>query len=133
MIESTGISEPVPVAQTFSYIDEELGIDLTKLCRLDTMVTVVDANRFWHDFASGDLLLERSQAAGEEDDRTVADLLIDQIEFCDVLILNKCDLLEEEKLNQAGGFFKKATAFSENSPFHKRKDSSNRNFEYGFV
>ncbi|WP_449622395.1 GTP-binding protein [Robertmurraya sp. Marseille-Q9965] len=100
VIESTGISEPVPVAQTFSYIDEELGIDLTKHCRLDTMVTVVDANRFWHDLASGDLLLERSQAAGEGDDRTVADLLIDQIEFCDVLILNKCDLLEEEELRQ---------------------------------
>ncbi|TKC19580.1 GTP-binding protein [Robertmurraya kyonggiensis] len=100
VIESTGISEPVPVAQTFSYIDEELGIDLTKHCRLDTMVTVVDANRFWHDLASGDLLLERSQAAGEGDERTVADLLIDQIEFCDVLILNKCDLLEEDELKQ---------------------------------
>ncbi len=48
LIESTGVGEPVPVAQTFSYIDEELGIDLTKFCRLDTMVTVVDANRFWH-------------------------------------------------------------------------------------
>ncbi|MEH7177844.1 GTP-binding protein [Neobacillus vireti] len=107
VIESTGISEPVPVAQTFSYIDEELGIDLTKLCRLDTMVTVVDSNRFWHDFASGDLLLERSQAAGEEDDRTVADLLIDQIEFCDVLILNKCDLLEEEQLKKLEAFLRK--------------------------
>ncbi|MED3561007.1 GTP-binding protein [Bacillus xiapuensis] len=107
VIESTGISEPVPVAQTFSYIDEELGIDLTKYCRLDTMVTVVDANRFWHDFASGDLLLERSQAAGEEDERSVADLLIDQIEFCDVLLLNKCDLLEEEQLKQLEVFLRK--------------------------
>lgn len=107
LIESTGISEPIPVAQTFSYIDDELGIDLTKYCRLDTMVTVVDANRFWHDFASGDLLLERSQALGEDDDRTVADLLIDQIEFCDVLLLNKCDLLEEEQLNQLEVFLRK--------------------------
>ncbi|TWE08098.1 G3E family GTPase [Neobacillus bataviensis] len=107
VIESTGISEPVPVAQTFSYIDEELEIDLTKHCRLDTMVTVVDANRFWHDFASGDLLLERNQAVGEDDERTVADLLIDQIEFCDVLILNKCDLLEEEQLNQLEFFLRK--------------------------
>lgn len=56
VIESTGISEPIPVAQTFSYIDEELGIDLTRFCRLDTMVTVVDANRFWRDFQSGDSL-----------------------------------------------------------------------------
>jgi G3E family GTPase len=107
VIESTGISEPVPVAQTFSYIDEELGIDLTKCCRLDTMVTVVDANRFWHDFASGDLLLERNQALGKDDDRSVADLLIDQIEFCDVLVLNKCDLLEEEQLRQLEVFLKK--------------------------
>ena len=53
LIESTGISEPIPVAQTFSYLDEELGIDLTKFCRLDTMVTVVDAHRFWHDFSLG--------------------------------------------------------------------------------
>ncbi|MGG3470028.1 GTP-binding protein [Neobacillus pocheonensis] len=107
VIESTGISEPVPVAQTFSYIDEELGIDLTKYCRLDTMVTVVDANRFWHDFASGDLLLDRNQALGEDDDRSVADLLIDQIEFCDVLVLNKCDLLEEEQLRQLEVFLRK--------------------------
>jgi G3E family GTPase len=98
LIESTGISEPVPVAQTFSYIDEELGIDLTRFCRLDTMVTVVDAYRFWHDFESGDSLLDRKEALGKEDTREIADLLIDQIEFCDVLILNKCDLVSDEEL-----------------------------------
>ncbi|QFT87245.1 Putative metal chaperone YciC [Bacillus sp. THAF10] len=98
VIESTGISEPVPVAQTFSYIDEELGIDLTRFCTLDTMVTVVDANRFWHDFRSGDSLLDRKEALSEEDDREIADLLLDQIEFCDVLIINKCDLVSEEAL-----------------------------------
>ncbi|MBT2583204.1 GTP-binding protein [Planococcus sp. ISL-109] len=98
VIESTGISEPVPVAQTFSYIDEELGIDLTRFCQLDTMVTVVDANRFWHDFRSGDSLLDRKEALGEEDDREIADLLLDQIEFCDVLIVNKSDLVEEAEL-----------------------------------
>ncbi|MBV5124194.1 zinc metallochaperone ZinU [Bacillus halotolerans] len=100
VIESTGISEPIPVAQTFSYIDEELGIDLTKFCELDTMVTVVDANRFWHDYQSGDSLLDRKEALGEEDEREIADLLIDQIEFCDVLILNKCDLVSEQELEQ---------------------------------
>ncbi|WP_078410939.1 GTP-binding protein [Priestia abyssalis] len=98
VIESTGISEPIPVAQTFSYIDEELGIDLTRFCRLDTMVTVVDANRFWKDFQSGDRLLDRKEALGEEDTREIADLLIDQIEFCDVLVLNKCDLVSEREL-----------------------------------
>lgn len=100
LIESTGISEPIPVAQTFSYLDEELGIDLTKFCRLDTLVTVVDAHRFWHDFQSGESLLERKEAVGELDERDVADLLIDQIEFCDVLILNKCDLVSAEELER---------------------------------
>lgn len=98
LIESTGIGEPVPVAQTFSYIDEELGIDLTKFCRLDCMVTVVDAYRFWKDFGSGDSLMDRKQEVGENDTREVVDLLIDQIEFCDVLILNKCDRVEAQEL-----------------------------------
>ncbi len=98
LIESTGISEPVPVAQTFSYIDETLNIDLGQFCRLDTMVTVVDAARFWHDFSSGESLLDRKQQLSEDDTREVVDLLIDQIEFCDVLILNKCDLVPEEDL-----------------------------------
>lgn len=98
LIESTGISEPIPVAQTFSYLDDQLGIDLNKHCTLDTMVTVVDASRFWHDFGSGESLLDRKEAISEEDEREIADLLIDQIEFCDVLILNKCDLVQEDEL-----------------------------------
>ncbi|NGQ95414.1 GTP-binding protein [Brevibacillus sp. SYP-B805] len=98
LIESTGIGEPVPVAQTFTYVDEQNGINLSAICRLDTMVTVVDAYRFWHDFSSGESLLERNQAVDEGDTREVVDLLIDQIEFCDVLILNKCDLVAEEEL-----------------------------------
>lgn len=100
LIESTGVGEPVPVAQTFTYIDEEHGIDLTQFCRLDTMVTVVDAYRFWSDFSSGERLLDRKQAVGEEDTREVVDLLIDQIEFCDVLILNKCDRVGEKELEE---------------------------------
>lgn len=96
IIESSGISEPIPVAQTFSYIDDELGIDLTRFCRLDTMVTVVDANRFWHDYESGDSLLDRKEAVGENDERNIVDLLIDQIEFSNILLLNKCDLVTEE-------------------------------------
>ncbi|ABV63964.1 MULTISPECIES: GTP-binding protein [Bacillus] len=100
VIESTGISEPIPVAQTFSYIDEEMGIDLTRFCRLDTMVTVVDANRFWTDFQSGESLLDRKQAVSEDDEREISDLLIDQIEFCDVLIINKCDLVSNSELDR---------------------------------
>ncbi len=95
VIESTGISEPIPVAQTFTYLDEEMDIDLTSKTRLDTMVTVVDANRFWHDFASGETLLDRAEATGEEDTREVVDLLIDQIEFANVIVLNKIDLVEK--------------------------------------
>ena len=98
VIESTGISEPVPVAQTFTYVDENLGIDLSKFCRLDTMVTVIDANRFWQDFASGETLLDRKQAANDDDEREVADLLIDQIEFANVLVLNKTDLVVKDRL-----------------------------------
>ncbi|TBL70115.1 GTP-binding protein [Paenibacillus thalictri] len=103
LIESTGVGEPIPVAQTFTYIDEEHGIDLTQFCRLDCMVTVVDAYRFWHDYSSGETLLERSQAVGTDDTREVVDLLIDQIEFCDVLILNKCDMVRESDLDELEG------------------------------
>ncbi|MFC0298302.1 GTP-binding protein [Geobacillus jurassicus] len=97
VIESSGISEPIPVAQTFTYLDEELGIDLSKKCRLDTMVTVVDANRFWTDFSSGETLLDRQQAVDETDSREIADLLIEQIEFANVIIVNKIDLVSAEE------------------------------------
>jgi G3E family GTPase len=107
LIESTGVGEPVPVAQTFTYVDQELDIDLSQWCQLDCMVTVVDAYRFWHDFSSGESLLERSQAVGENDTREVVDLLIDQIEFCDVLLLNKCDMIEESELVELEGVLRK--------------------------
>nr|WP_263313953.1 GTP-binding protein [Mammaliicoccus sp. Marseille-Q6498] len=107
VIESTGISEPVPVAQTFSYVDDELGIDLTSICRLDTMVTVVDAHRFIHDMKSEDLLIDRDQGVSEDDERSISDLLIDQIEFCDVLILNKTDLVDKKDLDQLENILRK--------------------------
>nr|WP_251025881.1 GTP-binding protein [Bacillus sp. ISL-47] len=103
LIEASGISEPIPVAQTFTYIDEELGINLSDRCRLDTMVTVVDANRFWHDFASGESLLDRKQGTDENDTREVVDLLIDQIEFANVVVLNKIDLVDKESLAELKG------------------------------
>lgn len=107
VIESSGISEPIPVAQTFTYIDEEFGIDLTSKCRLDTMVTVVDANRFWHDFSSGETLLDRKQAVDETDVREVVDLLIDQIEFANVLILNKVDCISKEDADELEALLRK--------------------------
>ncbi|MDO0966440.1 GTP-binding protein [Staphylococcus haemolyticus] len=107
VIESTGISEPVPVAQTFSYIDEALGIDLTSICKLDTMVTVVDANRFINDINYEDLLVDRDQGADQTDERSIADLLIDQVEFCDVLVLNKTDLVTEAELTKLENILRK--------------------------
>ncbi|WP_037285381.1 GTP-binding protein [Saccharibacillus sacchari] len=100
LIESTGIGEPVPVAQTFSYVDEENGIDLTQLTKLDTMVTVVNAAEFWKDYQSREKLRDRGQEVADEDERSIVDLLVEQVEFCDVLILNKCDLVEPEELDR---------------------------------
>lgn len=107
VIESTGISEPIPVAQSFTYFDEELGINLSEICRLDTMVTVVDANRFWDDYGSGESLLERNQTDDENDEREVADLLIDQIEFANVILVNKVDLVQERNVQELKGVLRK--------------------------
>ncbi len=92
VIESTGISEPLPVAETFTFADAE-GTSLSAVARLDTMVTVVDAFNFLRDYASADSIQERGESLGSEDDRTVVDLLIEQIEFCDVIVVNKADLV----------------------------------------
>lgn len=97
LIESTGISEPIPVAQTFTFEDEN-GVSLSRLARLDTMVTVVDAASFLREYAAADDLRERGQALGDGDERTVTDLLIEQVEFADVIVLNKIDLVDEAKL-----------------------------------
>jgi G3E family GTPase len=88
LIESTGISEPLPVATTFDFRDEE-GESLSDVARLDTMVTVVDAVNLLNDYSSHDFLRDRGETMGEEDERTLVHLLTDQIEFADVVILNK--------------------------------------------
>lgn len=106
VIESTGISEPLPVAETFTFEDED-GVSLNEYARLDTMVTVVDAFNFLRDYRSYDLLHERGESLGEFDQRTVVDLLIDQIEFCDVIILNKTDLIDEHQKSQLYAILKK--------------------------
>jgi G3E family GTPase len=92
LIESTGVSEPLPVAQTFTFADEN-GYSLESLTRLDTMVTVVDACNFLSQFHDADSLAEHDLAIGEEDERTIADLLIGQVEFADVIVINKIDLV----------------------------------------
>ena len=92
LIESTGISEPLPVAETFTFRNET-GASLSDVARLDTLVTVVDAFNFMRDVGSEDMLDARGETLGAGDDRTVADLLVEQIEFCDVLVLNKTDLV----------------------------------------
>ena len=98
LIESTGISEPVPVAQTFSFVDEENNIDLSKFSYVDTMVTVVDAFNFFKDFGSPETLMDRDMTDIEDDHRTIVNLLTDQVEFANVIILNKTDLVAKEQL-----------------------------------
>ena len=98
LIESSGISEPIPVAQTFSFVDEDNGIDLSRFSYVDTMVTVVDAFNFFKDFGSPETLMDRELTDIEDDFRTIVNLLTDQIEFANVIILNKTDLVEKEHL-----------------------------------
>ena len=105
LIESTGISEPLPVAETFTFRDEN-GVSLSDIARLDTLVTVVDAFNFLRDYGSTDYLADRGESLGEEDQRTVVNLLVDQVEFCDVIVLNKTDLLDAAELERLDGLLK---------------------------
>ncbi|WP_280507572.1 GTP-binding protein [Nocardia flavorosea] len=95
VIESTGISEPMPVAATFEWEFED-GFSLGELARLDTMVTVVDASTFLTEITRGETLAARNLEAGEGDERGIADLLADQVEFADVLLINKTDLVSPQ-------------------------------------
>lgn len=98
LIESTGISEPIPVAQTFTFKDEENNIDLSQFAYIDAMVTVVDAFNFFNDFGSAEKLADRALTDDAADTRTIVNLLTDQIEFADILVLNKVDLVDSETL-----------------------------------
>jgi len=106
LIESTGVSEPLPVAETFTFADEE-GRSLSNVARLDTMVTVVDAKNFLKDYTESDDLKERDLALSEDDDRTISDLLTDQIEFADVILLNKSDLVTPDELKTLLGIIRR--------------------------
>ena len=111
LIESTGISEPMPVAETFTF-----GINnsqsLSDVAELDTMVTVVDAYNFFREVVSTDSLAKRGQAAGPEDRRTIAELMMQQVEFADVLVINKLDLVDETTLHQVEGMLKSLNPYA---------------------
>jgi G3E family GTPase len=96
MVESSGISEPIPVAQTLTVGAEESEIDPTDYYQLDTMVSVIDAYGFWKEFDAGESLPSEAES---DTDRPLADVFIDQIEFCDVLLLNKCDMVPDDELD----------------------------------
>ena len=105
VIESTGVSEPMPVAETFTFEDEN-GESLGDIAQIDTMVTVVDAPNFLRDYCSIDSLDDRGQAVGEEDERSIVDLLNDQVEFADVILVNKTDLVSKEEAKKVHGMIR---------------------------
>ncbi len=100
LIEATGIAEPLPIATTFDFRDEE-GRSLSDIAQLDTMVTVVDAANLIGDYSSSDFLADRGETAGDNDNRTLVDLLVEQIEFADVIILNKVGTASADQLDAA--------------------------------
>ena len=105
LIESTGISEPLPVATTFDFRDEN-GDSLSDVSRLDTMVTVVDAANLIKNYSSTDFLKDRGESIGENDDRTLVDLLVEQIEFANIIILNKIDLATSDEIKVVKGIIR---------------------------
>ncbi len=107
LIESTGISEPIPVAQTFTYADDNQNIDLSRFSTLDTMVTVIDCANFFKDFISSEKLTDRKLTDDQTDRRTIVNLLTDQIEFANVILLNKTDLIVPKDLGLLKEFIKK--------------------------
>lgn len=105
VIESTGISEPLPVAETFTFADEE-GVSLSDVAILDTMVTVVDAVNFLRDYHAAESLQERGEHLDDEDERSVTDLLIEQVEFADVILISKVDLVSQTDLEHLTSILK---------------------------
>ncbi|MEM9208963.1 MAG: zinc metallochaperone GTPase ZigA, partial [Pseudomonadota bacterium] len=105
LIESTGISEPLPVAETFTFADEE-GVSLSDVASLDTMVTVVDAANFLKEYEAAESLQDKGESLGEEDERTVSDLLVDQVEFADVILISKTDLVDSADVERLTAILK---------------------------
>ena len=124
IIESTGISEPLPVAETFTFADEE-GISLSDVAKLDTMVTVVDAVNFLKDYEEAKYLQDTGESLGEDDERSVADLLVDQIEFADVLLVSKIDLVDAEDIEKLNAILKSLNTHAKIIPITQGQVSTN--------
>ena len=105
VIESTGISEPLPVAETFTFADEK-GVSLSDVAELDTMITVVDAVNFLKDYQEAKYLKDKGESLGEDDERSVADLLVDQVEFADLILISKTDLVSFEDIERLKAILK---------------------------
>jgi G3E family GTPase len=135
VVESTGISEPLPVAETFTFEDES-GQSLSHLARLDTLVTVVDGANFLEQYREAQSLSEAGESLGEEDERNVADLLVDQVEFCDVLLISKTDLISDKELDALKAILRSLNPDAElvpitqgDVPLDKVLDTDKFNFE----
>ena len=120
VIESTGISEPLPVAETFTFADEH-GVSLSDIARLDTMVTVVDAVNFLKDYQEAKYLKDSGESLGEDDERSVADLLVDQIEFADVLLVSKIDLVETDDIKKLNAILRSLNTSAQIIPISQGK------------
>ena len=118
VIESTGISEPLPVAETFTFADED-GVSLSDVARLDTMVTVVDAVNFLRDYEEAKYLQDTGESLGDDDERSVADLLVDQIEFADVILISKIDLVDSEDIEKLNAILKSLNTHAKIIPIIK--------------
>ena len=118
VIESTGISEPLPVAETFTFADED-GVSLSDVAKLDTMVTVVDAVNFLRDYEEAKYLQDTGQSLGDDDERSVADLLVDQIEFADVILISKIDLVNSEDIEKLNAILKSLNTHAKIIPITK--------------
>ena len=120
LIESTGISEPLPVAETFTFADEE-GISLSDVANLDTMVTVVDAVNFLKDYEEAKYLQDTEESLGEEDERSVTDLLVDQVEFADIILISKTDLVSLADLEKLKAILKTLNTIAKILPISNGK------------
>ena len=118
VIESTGISEPLPVAETFTFADEE-GVSLSDVATLDTMVTVVDAANFLKDYEDAKYLQDSGESLGEDDERSVADLLADQVEFADVLLISKTDLVQTSDVERLKAILKSLNTHAQIIPINQ--------------